>query len=162
MKFELYTLSYGHKPEKKIFSDRLTKNTHLTALIHQIFFLNRGTLYNMIHLRSVKIVSFYCMILLLLAGLTACGKTTYGVAKIESIPSGAEVVDLKDDAHLGRTPLYVTWEGDEDSIRHATIELRKEGYMEKITAFWVKMRHDTKEDAIEDAQPVVVELKKRK
>ena len=116
----------------------------------------------MICFRSVQNFLFFCFALLLMAGLTACGKTTYGVAKIESIPSGAEVVDLKDDAHLGRTPLYVTWEGDDGSIRHATVELRKEGYMEKITAFWVKMRHETKEAATEDAQPVVVELKKRK
>lgn len=99
---------------------------------------------------------------MLLAIFSGCSTTSYGVAKIESTPTGAEVVDLKDDTHLGRTPLYVTWEGDDDSIRHATIELRKEGYVEKITAFWVKMRHETKAAAIEDAQPVVVELKKRK
>ena len=118
--------------------------------------------YNMIRIRSVRKLYLYCFVLLLMAGLTGCGKTTYGVAKIESIPSGAEVVDLKDDAHLGRTPLYVTWEGEQGSIRHATIELRKEGYVEKITAFWVKMRHETKEVATEDAQPVMIELRKRK
>ena len=99
---------------------------------------------------------------LLLAVLTGCGQTAYGVAKIESLPSGAEVVDLKDDTHLGRTPLFVTWEGEEGSIRHATIELRKKGYVEKITAFWVKMRYENKEAATNDAQPVVVELEKRK
>jgi len=115
----------------------------------------------MIRFRPVRSISFYCLALLLLALLSACGKTSYGVAKIESIPAGAEVVDLKDDSHLGRTPLFVTWEGDEGSIRHATIELRKEGYVEKITAFWVKMRHSTKEAATKDAQPVAVELKKR-
>ena len=110
---------------------------------------------------SSRSVTFLFAVLLLLL-LSACGRTSYGVAKIESLPSGAEVVDLKDDSHLGRTPLFVTWEGDEGSIRHATIELRKEGYVEKITAFWVKMRYDTKEAATGDAQPVVVELQKRK
>lgn len=98
---------------------------------------------------------------LLLGALTGCGQTAYGVAKIESLPSGAEVVDLKDDTHLGRTPLFVTWEGEEGSIRHATIELRKKGYVEKITAFWVKMRHENKDAATNDAQPVVVELQKK-
>jgi len=116
----------------------------------------------MISFEPVKTLSFYCLALLLLVVLSACSNTCYGVAKIESTPTGAEVVDLKDDSHLGRTPLFVTWEGDEGSIRHATIELRKDGYIEKITAFWVKMRHDTKEAATKDAQPVVVELKKRK
>lgn len=116
----------------------------------------------MINFRSVKTIFLYSIALLLLVGLSACGKTSYGVAKIESIPTGAEVIDLKDDSHLGRTPLFVTWEGDDGSIRHATIELRKEGYVEKITAFWVKMRYENAEAATQDPQPVTVELKKRK
>jgi len=116
----------------------------------------------MINFRSIRTLSLYSLPLLLLVALSACGKTSYGVARIESIPTGAEVIDLKDDSHLGRTPLFVTWEGDEGSIRHATIELRKEGYVEKITAFWVKMRYESTEAATQDPQPVTVELKKRK
>ena len=112
--------------------------------------------------RPIRFFSLYCLALLLLIVLSACGRTSYGVAKIESIPTGAEVIDLKDDTHLGRTPLFVTWEGDEGSIRHATIELRKEGYVEKITAFWVKMRYETADAATQEPQPVTIELKKRK
>ena len=94
--------------------------------------------------------------------LAACSQTMYGVVKIESIPPGSEVINLKDDTHLGMTPLLVTWESDEDDARYATVELRKVGYVEEITSFWVKMRHKTKEDATREPQPVTVELRKRK
>lgn len=93
--------------------------------------------------------------------LAACGQTMYGVVKIESIPPGAEVINLKDDTHLGMTPLLVTWEDDDDTAKHATVELRKVGYVEEITTFWVNMRHKTKEEATLEPQPVTVELKKR-
>jgi len=93
--------------------------------------------------------------------LAACGQTMYGVVKIESIPSGAEVINLKDDTHLGMTPLLVTWEDDDDTAKHATIELHKVGYVEEITSFWVNMRHITKEEATLEPQPVTIELKKR-
>jgi hypothetical protein len=97
-----------------------------------------------------------------LSFLAACSQTMYGVVKIESIPPGAEVINLKDDTYLGMTPLLVTWESKEDKVRHVTVELRKVAYVEEITSFWVKMRHETKEDAIRDPQPVTIELIKRK
>ncbi len=100
-------------------------------------------------------------LLLLLLSLGACGRTMYGVVKIESIPSGAEVVNLKDDTHLGMTPLLVTWESDDEDTRYATVELRKLGYVEEIASFWVKLRHKSKEAASLEAQPVIIELKKR-
>lgn len=93
--------------------------------------------------------------------LTACGQTMYGVVKIESIPPGAEVINLKDDTHLGMTPLLVTWEAGDDTAKHATVELRKIGYVEEITSFWVNMRYKSKEEASLDPQPVTIELKKR-
>lgn len=102
------------------------------------------------------------VLLLALGSLTACGQTMYGVAKIESIPSGAEVINLKDDTHLGMTPLLVTWENDDDEAKHVTLELRKIGYVEEITSFWVTMRSKSKEVATRDPQPVTIELKKRK
>ena len=95
--------------------------------------------------------------------LAGCGQTMYGVAKIDSIPPGAEVINLKDDTHLGITPLLVTWESDDGkAAKHATVELRKTGYVEKITSFWVQMRHKTKEEASKEPQPVTIELNKRK
>jgi len=106
---------------------------------------------------------FNLFILALFFTLAGCGQTMYGVAKIDSIPPGAEVINLKDDTHLGITPLLVTWESDNGkAAKHATVELRKSGYIEKITSFWVQMRHKTKEDAAKEPQPVTIELNKRK
>ncbi len=68
---------------------------------------------------------------------------------------------MRDDTHLGMTPLLVTWESDEDEAKHATVELRKVGYVEEIASFWVKMRHKTKAAATQEPQPVIIELKKR-
>jgi hypothetical protein len=100
-------------------------------------------------------------LLFALSSLAACSQTMYGVVKIESIPPGAEVINLKDDTHLGMTPLLVTWESDDDEARYATMELRKVGYVEALTSFWVRIRHETKEDAIREPQPVIVELRKK-
>jgi len=101
------------------------------------------------------------IVLFALISLTACSQTKYGVVKIESIPPGAEVINLKDDTTLGMTPLLVTWEAGDDTAKHATVELRKLGYVEEITSFWVNMRHKSKEEASLDPQPVTIELKKR-
>ena len=113
--------------------------------------------------RTRYIPKFFVTLCVLFAftSLAACGRTMYGVVKIESIPPGAEVINLKDDTHLGMTPLLVTWEDEDDTAKHATVELRKVGYVEEITSFWVNMRHATKEEATLEPQPVTVELKKR-
>lgn len=100
--------------------------------------------------------------LVALGFLTGCSQTMYGVVKVESIPPGAEVINLKDDTHLGMTPLLVTWESDDEGTRHATVELRKLGYVEEITSFWVKLRHETKDAAIAEPQSIIIELKKKK
>ncbi len=111
--------------------------------------------------RCIKYNCVYGLILFVLCSMTACAQTKYGVVKIVSIPAGAEVINLKDDTHLGLTPLLVTWEDEEDVARNATVELRKVGYVEKITTFWVNIRHDTKEAAVLEPQPVTIELKKK-
>ena len=117
----------------------------------------------MIGSRHHRKLFFNLFILITLCSLVGCGQTMYGVAKIESIPRGAEVINLKDDTHLGITPLLVTWENDDGKpAKLATVELRKTGYVEKITSFWVQMRHDTKEEATREPQPVIIELSKRK
>ena len=115
----------------------------------------------MVIIRYLNKICIRLGVLLALSFLVACSQTKYGVVKIVSIPAGAEVINLKDDTHLGRTPLLVTWEDEDDAARKATVELRKVGYVEEITSFWVNMRHDTKEAAILEPQPVTIELRKR-
>ena len=90
------------------------------------------------------------------------GARTYGSVKFVSTPAGAEVINLKDDTNMGMTPVLVTWEGEEEKPEHVTVEFRKTGYREKITSFYVNKRHKTREEAAAAAQPISVELEKRK
>jgi len=95
--------------------------------------------------------------------LTGCGNTkTYGAVKFISMPQGAEVVNLKDDANLGMTPVMVTWEGEDGKPEYVTVEITKTGFQNEITSFWVNTRHETREAAASEPQPVTVELNKRK
>ena len=95
-----------------------------------------------------------------LGGCTS-GKT-YGSVKFVSTPAGAEVINLKDDSNMGMTPVLVTWEGEEEKPEYVTVEFRKTGYREKITSFYVNKRHETREEAAAAAQPITIELEKRK
>lgn len=95
--------------------------------------------------------------------LTGCGSTkTYGTVEFKTIPSGAQVVNLKDDSNLGMTPVQVTWEGEDGKPEYVTVELTKKGYQNDITSFWVNKRHESREAAVAEAQPVTIELQKRK
>lgn len=95
--------------------------------------------------------------------LTGCGKTkTYGAVKFITMPQGAEVVNLKDDANMGMTPVLVTWEGEDGKPEYVTVEITKRGFQNEITSFWVNTRHENREAAAAEPQPITVELSKRK
>ncbi len=108
----------------------------------------------------------FTLLLLCLAallGASGCAKKTmYGAVKFESDPPGAEVINLKDDASLGVSPVVVTWETSDGAPQYVTVQMRKSGYLEDITSFWVNTRHESREDAQNEAQPIFVELKPRK
>lgn len=112
-------------------------------------------------------VRSFCNIVLLwflLTGaflLSGCGKTSYGAAQLVSTPKGAEVINLGDDSLLGTTPVEVVWQGDQGEAECVTVEFRKAGYKEKITSFWINKRHETREAASRQAQPIIVELEKK-
>ena len=98
-----------------------------------------------------------------LLGASGCAKKTmYGAVKFESNPPGAEVINLKDDASLGVSPVVVTWETSDGAPQYVTVQIRKSGYLEGITSFWVNTRHESREEAQNEAQPVFVELQQRK
>lgn len=95
--------------------------------------------------------------------LTGCSsKKTYGTVEFTTVPSGAQVVNLKDDTNLGMTPVQVTWEGEDGKPEYVTVELTKKGYQNDITSFWVNTRHESREAAAAEAQPVTIELQERK
>ncbi len=88
------------------------------------------------------------------------GSTKFGAAKISSEPQGAEVVNLRDNSHLGTTPVKVSFAGDAGSSEYVTVQLRKAGYIDKITTFWINKRHETAMEADENAIDISVSLEK--
>lgn len=90
--------------------------------------------------------------------LSSCGAVKYGAANINSTPEGAEIINLKDNTNLGRTPAQVVWRG-EDSEK-ITIQLQKDGFHYSITSFWINKRHKTEAEARSQAIDVHSELEK--
>ena len=105
-------------------------------------------------------VYLLCGIVALLPGCSS--KPHYGAVQFNSIPTGAEVVNLRDDATLGMTPVTVIWESESGDPEKITVEFIKKNYQREITSFWVNTRHQSREAAEVELQPVMVELKKRK
>ncbi|MCI5147470.1 MAG: hypothetical protein D3923_18545 [Candidatus Electrothrix sp. AR3] len=106
----------------------------------------------------------YLLFFLSVTLLAGCSSkdSYYGAVQFNSIPKGAEVVNLQDDASLGMTPVAVTWESTTGEPEKVTVEFVKNGYQREITSFWVNTRHQSREAAGTELQPVMVELKKRK
>jgi hypothetical protein len=96
----------------------------------------------------------------LLIAISGC--SSYGAAKIQSIPSGAEVVNLEDDSLLGTTPVMIHWKNDREESKLITVRFHKTGYNDKATSFWVNMRHSSRADAEKEPQTVKVELKPKR
>ncbi len=94
--------------------------------------------------------------------LALAGCASYGGAYIQSVPPGAEVVNLEDDSLLGRTPVKVWWKGADGEAKQVHVRFQKPGYRDRITSFWVNVRHASKENALAEAQPVNVELERSK
>lgn len=104
-----------------------------------------------------------CRSLLILAAGVAlltsgCSATKYGAVNIDSSPTGAEIVNLKDNTNLGKTPAQVMFRGD--TSEQVTVQLHKNGYHSAITTFWVNKRHSSEEDASKNAVSVHSELDK--
>jgi len=93
--------------------------------------------------------------------LSGCASTEFGAAKINSNPEGAEVVNLKDNSHLGTTPVNVSFAGEAGTSEFVTIQLRKPGYLDRITSFWINKRHETAAEADYNAVDISVTLEKK-
>ncbi len=93
--------------------------------------------------------------------LTAgCGGMKYGAAKITSEPTGAAIINLRDETNLGQTPANVFWRDEEGLPEQVTIQLRKNGYHSAITSLWVNKRYSSKDEAMDNATEVHTELTK--
>lgn len=111
-------------------------------------------------LRSLKLLLITVGLIVLVSGCSS-SSLKYGSAKISSRPEGAEVVNLKDDSHLGVTPVNVSFGGEADTAEFVTVQLRKPGYIDRITSFWINRRHTTKLEADDNAIDISVELEKK-
>lgn len=94
---------------------------------------------------------------ILLIFVSACA-SHYGAARIVSVPAGAEVVNLDDGTVLGVTPTTVWWKDGSSNRQHIAVRFKKEGYYEKVSSFWLSMRHKSVENAKRDLTLVEVNL----
>jgi len=92
--------------------------------------------------------------------LSACG-AHYGAARFVSDPPGAEVINLDDGTVIGITPVTMFWKDSSDARQHPAIRLKKDGYYEKVSSFWLSMRHGNQKEAIENAQLVEIKMQKK-
>jgi hypothetical protein len=93
--------------------------------------------------------------------LTGCSSpSTYGAANITSEPPGAEIVNLRDNSQLGTTPARVVWKGEAGTTEKVTLQLRKNGFIDKITSIWINHRHSSEAEARANAIDIKVDLEK--
>ncbi len=95
---------------------------------------------------------------LLAVALLITGCSYHGAAFIQSQPPGAEVVNVDDDTVLGVTPFKVWWREDSQEKKRINVRLQKEGFRDKVTSFWVTLRHSSKSEALDEPQHVEVTL----
>ena len=95
------------------------------------------------------------------ATLTMAGCSYHGAVFIASEPAGAEVVNIDDDTVLGITPVKVWWREKSNERMRVNVRLQKDGFRDKVTSFWVTLRHSDKDSALEDPNHVEVKLDKQ-
>jgi len=89
--------------------------------------------------------------------LSSCA-AHYGAATIKSNPPGAEVVSTDDGTILGVTPMTYWWKEPSGNTQYKVLRIKKEGYYEKSAPFKLSMRHNSEEEAKENATIVEVNL----
>ncbi len=92
--------------------------------------------------------------------LGACS-THYGSAQIVSNPPGAEVISDEDGTIIGTTPTTAWWKDSSSRRKNIILRFKKDGYYEKVTPFWLSMRHKNLKDAQKSTQLVEVVLDSR-
>lgn len=103
----------------------------------------------------------FAVVLALALIMSGCASTKYGAVNVSSNPPGAEVINLKDESNMGSTPAKITFPGKPDTSEFVTIQLRKPGYIDRITTFWVNRRYSSPADADMNAVDIQVDLEKR-
>jgi hypothetical protein len=90
---------------------------------------------------------------------SACA-SHYGAAKIVSSPSGAQVISAGDGSVIGTTPMTYRWKNGNGNRKTIIIKLKKAGYYEKTSSFWLDMRARNLKAALAAADSVEIEMQK--
>lgn len=98
---------------------------------------------------------------LFLCAACLAGCSSYGAARLQSNPSGAEVVDLANDNLIATTPQDVSWADHTKGPKMITVRFQKIGYVDKVTSFTVDIAYLSQEKALLNAKPILVELEKK-
>ena len=101
--------------------------------------------------------SMLCMALVL--NMSACA-SHYGAAKIISSPSGAQVISADDGSVIGTTPMTFRWRNGNGNRETIIVKLKKAGYYEKTSSFWLDMRARNLKTALAAADSVEIEMQK--
>jgi len=104
-------------------------------------------------------IRFIGLLLTLLAA-TGCA-SHYGAMRVDSTPSGAQVISLEDNSVVGVTPVILVMKGSSERRQHVIVRLHKDGFYDKTDSFWMEMRHRTHKEASQQAQQFKVELNKK-
>lgn len=91
---------------------------------------------------------------------SACS-SHYGSATIISNPPGAEVISDEDGRVIGTTPTTAWWKDSSSRRKNIILRFKKDGYYEKVTPFWLSMRHTNLEQAKQGTQVLEVVLQRK-
>lgn len=97
--------------------------------------------------------------LLFVIALTTAGcASRYGAVAINTIPSGAEVINADTEEVIGTTPLTVLLKDTSSTRKYVALKLKKQGYQTDISHFWLSMRHKSESAARANPKKVDLEL----
>lgn len=86
----------------------------------------------------------------------------YGAAKIITQPAGAEVINSDDGTVIGVTPLTTWWKDSSKSRQYVALRIKKPGFEERVSHFWLSMRHKSEASAVNNPQLVEIVLTEKK
>jgi len=97
--------------------------------------------------------------LLFVISITTVGcASRYGAVAINTIPTGAEVINADTEEVIGTTPLMVIMKDTSSTRQYIALKLKKQGYQTDISHFWLSMRHKSESAARDNPKKVDVEL----
>lgn len=108
----------------------------------------------------IERLKYNCVVLICLFTLSGC-MARYGAVTITTVPAGAEIIDAETEEVLGITPFTALWKDSSSTRQYIAVRLKKQGYQNNISHFWLSMRHKSEKAAREEPKEVTVELDKK-